>query len=192
MNKNIFKTNNAVTKKDRAKNLNQNAFVIWITGLSASGKTSLANALDLELNKQKLKTYLLDGDNLRSGINKDLGFSKEDREENIRRVSHLSQILCDAGLIVITSFISPFKKDREYARSLVKEDEFIEVFLDTPLNICEKRDPKGLYKKARSGELKDFTGIDSPYEKATNAEIILKEDSIDAHVELILDYIKNK
>ncbi len=189
MNNNIFISKDIVTKELRMKNQNQKPFIIWITGLSASGKTTLANELEIELYKKGLKTYLLDGDNLRTGLNKDLRFSKKDREENIRRVAHVSQILCDAGIVVITAFISPFKKDRKHARSLVKNDEFIEVFLNTPLNICEQRDPKGLYKKARKGEIKDFTGIDSIYEKANDAEIILGENSISNNVKLILKYL---
>lgn len=187
---NIFSEQYTITQEIREKSHNQKASIIWFTGLSASGKSTLANALEIELYKKGYKTYLLDGDNLRDGLNSDLGFSTQDREENIRRVAHLSQILLDAGIIVITAFISPFKKEREFARSLVKEDEFIEVFVDTPLEVCEKRDPKGLYKKARAGELKDFTGIDSIYEKPTKAEIVLNNDTIENRVTKILEYME--
>jgi len=173
-------------------NLNQKPYIVWLTGLSASGKSTLANALAVKLQNQGYKTYLLDGDELRTGLNSDLGFSKKDREENIRRVAHLSQILLDAGLIVITAFISPFQKDREFARSLVKSDQFIEVFVDTPLEVCEKRDPKGLYKKARAGELKDFTGIDSVYEKPMNPTIIIQNFDIENNVTQIVKYMKER
>ena len=173
-------------------NLNQKPYIVWLTGLSASGKSTLANALEVKLQHKGYKTYLLDGDELRTGLNSDLGFSKKDREENIRRVAHLSQILLDAGLIVITAFISPFQKDREFARSLVKSDQFIEVFVDTPLEVCEKRDPKGLYKKARAGELKDFTGIDSVYEKPMNPTIIIQNFDIENNVTQIVKYMKER
>ena len=189
---NIFVYKNSITKEHRIKNLNQKPFIVWFTGLSASGKSTLANALEIELYNQGFKTYLLDGDNLRDGLNADLDFSSQDREENIRRVAHLSQILLDAGIIVITAFISPFKKDRELARSLVQKDEFIEVFVDTPLEVCEERDPKGLYKKARSGELKNFTGIGSAYEKPLNPQIVLGNDTIEDSVSKILHYLKDR
>ena len=192
MTKDIFIYNQTITKSNRIEQIKQKPYIVWFTGLSASGKSTLANALEVELHNQGYKTYLLDGDNLRTGLNSDLGFSQEDREENIRRVSHLSQILLDAGIIVITAFISPFQKDREYARSLVNDYEFIEVFVDTPLEVCEQRDPKGLYKKARAGELKDFTGIDSVYEKPMTPEIGLKNDTLKENVNTILDYINKR
>jgi len=190
--KDIFLYNQTITKHNHVEQMKQKPYILWFTGLSASGKSTLANALEIELHKKGFKTYLLDGDNLRTGLNSDLGFSVKDREENIRRVAHLSQILLDAGIIVITAFISPFKKDREFARSLVSEDEFIEIFVDTPLEVCEKRDPKGLYKKARAGEIKDFTGIDSLYEKPTKAEIILKDETIENRIKKILEYLEKK
>jgi adenylylsulfate kinase len=192
LNTNIFTYINAINKKDRELNLNQKPYIVWFTGLSASGKSTLANELEIKLHNQGYKTYLLDGDNLRNGLNSDLGFSSEDRIENIRRVAYLSQILLDAGIIVITAFISPFKKDREFARSLVNEDEFIETFVDTPLDVCEKRDPKGLYKKARNGEIKDFTGIDSVYERPLNPEILIKDKNIEKNVNEILRYLEGK
>jgi adenylylsulfate kinase len=192
LNTNIFTYTNAINKKDRELNLNQKPYIVWFTGLSASGKSTLANELEIKLHNQGYKTYLLDGDNLRNGLNSDLGFSSEDRIENIRRVAYLSQILLDAGIIVITAFISPFKKDREFARSLVNEDEFIETFVDTPLDVCEKRDPKGLYKKARNGEIKDFTGIDSVYERPLNPEILIKDKNIEKNVNEILRYLEGK
>jgi len=192
MTKDIFLYNQTITKSHRIEQIKQKPYIVWFTGLSASGKSTLANALEIELHNQGYKTYLLDGDNLRTGLNSDLGFSQEDREENIRRVAHLSQILLDAGIIVITAFISPFQKDREYARSLVNEDEFIEVFVDTPIEVCEQRDPKGLYKKARTGEIKDFTGIDSVYKKPLNPEIVLKNNTLENNINTILNCINKR
>jgi adenylyl-sulfate kinase len=171
--------------------LNQKPCVLWFTGLSASGKSTIANAVELELFKRGRKTYLLDGDNVRHGLNKDLGFTEIDRIENIRRIGEVSKLFVDAGLITLTAFISPFKSDRQIARSLVKYDEFIEVFVDTPLEVCEQRDPKGLYKKARDGAIKNFTGIDSPYERPENPEIHVKtnENTISECVDIVLHHL---
>lgn len=163
-----------VEKEDRNKLLNQKPCILWFTGLSGSGKSTIANAVELELFKRGIKTYLLDGDNVRHGLNKDLGFSEVDRVENIRRIGEVSKLFVDAGIIVLTAFISPFKSDRQIAKSLVNYNEFIEVFVDTPLEICESRDPKGLYKKARDGAIKNFTGISSPYEKPDEPQIHIK------------------
>ena len=162
-----------ITKDDRAKQKNQVPKCIWLTGLSGSGKSTLANALEVALTEQGKHTYLLDGDNVRHGLNKTLGMSDEDRTENIRRVSEVAKLMVDAGLVVITAFISPFRADRDAARALFEDGEFVEVFADAPLEECEKRDPKGLYKKARAGEIKEFTGIDSPYEAPANAEVVI-------------------
>lgn len=162
-----------ITKDDRAKQKNQIPKCIWLTGLSGSGKSTLANALEVALTEQGKHTYLLDGDNVRHGLNKNLGMSDEDRTENIRRVSEVAKLMVDAGLVVITAFISPFRADRDAARALFEDGEFVEVFADAPLEECEKRDPKGLYKKARAGEIKEFTGIDSPYEAPANAEVVI-------------------
>lgn len=168
--------------------------VIWLTGLSGSGKSTLANALELELNRLGHSTYILDGDNIRQGLNKDLGFKTADRIENIRRIAEVSKLMLDAGLIVITSFISPFRSERDSARSLFKENEFFEVYVDVPLNIAESRDPKGLYKKARRGHLPQFTGIDSPYEPPIKPELRLAthELGISACVESLLNLTLNK
>lgn len=168
---NIHKHKLDIDKKARQLLNRHPSKVLWLTGLSGSGKSTIANALEKELFYLGIRTFVLDGDNLRHGLNKDLGFSNADRIENIRRVSEVAKLMVDAGLIVIASFISPFKTERQMARSLFQKDEFIEIFVDTPIEIAESRDPKGLYKKARNGELPNFTGIDSPYEKPENPEI---------------------
>lgn len=181
-----------IEREHREKLLKQKGLLIWFTGLSGSGKSTIADALNKELYKKTYLTYMIDGDNLRHGLNSDLGFSKEDRVENIRRVRELSRLFVDAGIITITTFISPFKEDRQKVRELVK-DRFIEVFIDCNLQVCEERDPKGLYKKAREGKIKNFTGIDSAYEKPESPEITIlsHKQSIDECVEKILNYLKD-
>ena len=160
-----------VTAEDREKLLNQKGCVIWFTGLSGSGKSTLASAVEHVLHQQRHHTYVLDGDNVRHGLNKNLGFSPEDREENIRRIGEVAKLFADAGTIVMTAFISPYCADRDQARALIAEDRFVEVFVDCPLDVCEERDTKGLYKKARAGEIKEFTGISAPYEPPLNPEV---------------------
>lgn len=162
-----------ISRFDRERLNGHQGKVIWFTGLSGSGKSTLANALEIELHKQGKHTYLLDGDNIRLGLSKDLGFSDNDRIENIRRIAEVAKLMMDAGLIVITAFISPFQKDRALARALSGDDHFVEVYINTPLEICEKRDPKGLYKKARQGQIGNFSGISSPYEPPENPNITL-------------------
>ncbi|MCT7550972.1 adenylyl-sulfate kinase [Aliarcobacter butzleri] len=188
---NIVWHNQSITKEKRLTLLNQQPCILWFTGLSGSGKSTIANAVELELFKRGRKTYLLDGDNVRHGLNKDLGFSEQDRIENIRRIGEVAKLFVDSGLIVLTAFISPFKSDRQIARSLVKYDEFIEVFIDTPLEVCEQRDPKGLYKKARDGAIKNFTGISSPYEAPEDPQIHIKTDehSIEECVDIVINYL---
>lgn len=171
---NVVWHEHAVDKATRAAQKSQKPAVIWFTGLSGSGKSTLAGMLEQKLHSQDKHTYLLDGDNIRHGLCGDLGFSDKDRVENIRRISEVAKLFVDAGQIVLTAFISPFKADRAFCRNLLGELEFVEVFIDVPLEICEQRDPKGLYKKARSGDIKHFTGIDSPYEVPTSPEIHLK------------------
>lgn len=168
-----------VDKTARAGINAQKPLVLWFTGLSGSGKSTVADRLEQKFHAMGKRTYLLDGDNVRHGLNKDLGFTDQDRVENIRRVAEVAKLMVDAGLIVLASFISPFRSERQMARALMEEGEFVEVFVDTPIEICEQRDPKGLYKKARAGELKNFTGIDSDYEAPENAEIILKSGEAD-------------
>ncbi len=177
-----------VTKADRVKVKDQKPKCIWLTGLSGSGKSTLANALELALTEQGKHTYLLDGDNVRHGLNKNLGMSDEDRTENIRRVSEVAKLMVDAGLIVVTAFISPFRADRDSARALFDDGEFVEVFVDAPLEECEKRDPKGLYQKARQGIIKEFTGIDSPYEAPEKPEVVINtaENDIEACVKQLI------
>lgn len=188
---NVIWHNQNITKDRRFTLLKQKPCVIWFTGLSGSGKSTIANAVEVELFKREIKTYLLDGDNVRHGLNKDLGFSEIDRIENIRRIGEVSKLFVDSGLIVLTAFISPFKSDRQIAKSLVEYDEFIEVFIDSPLDVCEKRDPKGLYKKAREGAIKNFTGISSPYEAPEEPQIHIKtnEYSVSECTDIILNYL---
>jgi bifunctional enzyme CysN/CysC len=162
-----------VNKAARAQLKGQKPCVIWFTGLSGAGKSTIANLLEQQLHAAGRHTYLLDGDNVRHGLNNDLGFTHEDRVENIRRVAEVARLMTDAGLIVLVALISPFRADRLMARELLPEGEFIEVFVDTPLAVAESRDPKGLYKKARRGDLKNFTGVDSPYEPPDRPEIRL-------------------
>lgn len=175
----------ACSANDRAEIKGQRPVCIWMTGLSASGKSTLANAFEAYLHQAGFHTYLLDGDNVRHGLNNDLGMSDKDRTENIRRVSEVARLMTDAGLIVITAFISPFCKDRDSARALFPDGEFYEVFVDTPLSVCESRDPKGMYKKAREGKIAQFTGIDSPYEapRAAEVRIVTEDKTIEQCVE---------
>jgi len=190
---NITKHEFKISKKEREKIKNQTSKTIWMSGLSGSGKSTIANLLECKLNESGFHTYVLDGDNTRLGLNKGLGFSEEDRLENIRRVAEVCKLMNDAGLIVICSFISPFEKNRTQAKEIIGEDSFIEVFVDASLETCETRDPKGLYKKARLGEIKDFTGISSPFEIPTGC-IILKNntlDDLDKNVEIIYNLLKN-
>lgn len=171
--------------------LGQAPVIIWLTGLSGSGKSTLAGLLEETLYDEGMKTFLLDGDNIRLGLNKDLGFTEIDRKENIRRIAEVAKLMVDAGLIVITAFISPFRQERDFVRQLVGPGEFIEVYVNTPLEICEQRDPKGLYKKVRSGELQHFTGIDSPYEEPLYPELNVETAgrSPEECVQLILDFL---
>ena len=180
-----------VSKSQRAELKQQKACLIWYTGLSGSGKSTIANAVDALLFQGHCHSYLLDGDNVRHGLNGDLGFSDEDRIENIRRISEVAQLFVDAGLIVSTAFISPFAADRAMAANKLDQGEFIEVYIDTPIAVCEQRDPKGLYKKARAGEIKDFTGIDSTYEAPESPAIHIDTStkSIAQCAQQVVDYL---
>jgi len=168
--------------------------VIWFTGLSGSGKSTLANRLDAELHALQVRSYVLDGDNLRHGLNRDLGFSPADRQENIRRVGETAKILMEAGLVVITAFISPYRRDRDAIRSLVASGDFIEIYLDCSLDTCRNRDPKGLYKKADAGEIAEFTGVSAPYEPPLQPELSLKTDELSEAeaVDLIIAYLRQR
>jgi len=194
MTKNIVQHDHLVTKEKRLSKHIQKPCILWFTGYSASGKSTIANAVENILFEQGKMTYLLDGDNVRHGLNKDLGFDDNARVENIRRIGEVSKLFIDAGLIVITAFISPFQKDRDLVRSLVDKDEFIEVFIDTPIEVCEARDPKGLYKKARAGDIPHFTGIGSPYEAPVNPELRVQTDvlSIEECAQFIIEYINGR
>lgn len=165
----------SVSREQRQQLKGHRSTLLWYTGLSGSGKSTIANAVDVKLHHLGIHSYVLDGDNVRHGLNGDLGFSDQDRVENIRRISEVAKLMVDAGLVVSTAFISPFIQDRTQVRQLLA-DHFIEVFVDTPLNVCEARDPKGLYQKARTGQIKHFTGIDSAYEEPPNPEVHLKTD----------------
>ncbi|MBZ2167495.1 MULTISPECIES: adenylyl-sulfate kinase [Marinobacter] len=189
--KNVVWHHHKVGRADRSLNKSQKPCLLWFTGLSGSGKSTVANALDVALHERGYHTFLLDGDNVRHGLCKDLGFSDTDRVENIRRIGEVSKLFADAGLIVLSAFISPFASDRRLVRNLFPAGEFIEVFMDTPLETCEERDPKGLYRKARSGEIKSFTGIDSPYEAPARPDIRLDSStmSVDDCVETLIEYL---
>ena len=190
--KNIVWHNHQVSKEDRSNIKEQRSCVLWFTGLSGSGKSTIANAVESKLLELEKHTYLLDGDNIRMGLNKGLSFSETDRVENIRRIGEVSKLFVEAGVIVLTAFISPFVKDREQVRNLLNEGEFLEVFIDTPLEVCESRDPKGLYQKARTGEIPNFTGISSPYEAPSNPELWLKTNdlSVEEAASKVLAYLK--
>ncbi len=186
--------NTSVTHEDRVALKQQKPVVLWFTGLSGSGKSTVANAVESKLLALGKHSYLLDGDNVRHGLNKDLGFSDLDRIENIRRIGEVAKLFVDAGNIVLTAFISPFISDREQVRQLMQQGEFLEVFVDTPLEICEQRDPKGLYKKARAGEIKHFTGIDSEYQAPISPEIHIKtaELSVEACADQVIRALTEK
>ncbi len=177
--KNITWFNGSVTRKDREKNHGHKGFAIWFTGLSASGKSTISHCLEKLLHDLGCSTYVFDGDNVRHGLCGDLGFSREDREENIRRIGEMVNLFIDAGTVAITAFISPYKKERDRVRAIVGDDRFIEVFVDCPIKVCIERDPKGIYAKAISGEVECFTGISSPYEKPHNPDLIIKSNEED-------------
>lgn len=183
-----------VSRAERAQVKRQNPCLLWFTGLSGSGKSTIANALDVALHRRGHHTFLLDGDNIRHGLNRDLGFSEQDRVENIRRIGEVSKLFADAGLMVLSAFISPFASDRVMVRNLFPAGEFVEIYMNAPLEICEHRDPKGLYQKARAGQISDFTGIDSPYEVPQQPEVLLDTSklSVDDCVEQLLAYLETR
>ena len=185
-----------LSRDERYKALNAKGATLWFTGLSGSGKSTIASALEQVLVSNGVNSYRLDGDNVRHGLNKNLGFSAEDRAENIRRIGEVAKLFADSGCVALTSFISPYRADRDQCRTLHDEGKlpFIEVYVDTPLDVCESRDPKGLYKKARAGEIKGFTGIDDPYEEPSNPELVLKtaDHSVEQCVQQCLELLSSK
>jgi len=189
MDKHLKSPELTIGRQQREALLEQTGKIIWFTGLSGSGKSTLANALEVELHQQGKHTFLLDGDIVRQGLNLDLGFSDKDRTENIRRIAHVAKLMMDAGLIVICAFISPFRAERRLARELAQQNRFIEIYLNTPMSVCEKRDVKGLYKKARTGNLNNLSGIGSDYESPENAEITI--DTSVTSIDQAIQQIKN-
>ncbi len=182
-------------RKDDRRNLNgHGSLILWFTGLPSSGKSTIANEVEKRLISSGIRTYILDGDNVRTGLCKDLGFSEEDRAENIRRIGEVSKLFVDAGCIVLSAFVSPYRRDRDAVRDLVEDGEFVEVYVKCPVEVCEGRDVKGLYKKAREGVIKGFTGIDDPYEEPLNPEIMIETDNVtlEEGVEQIIEYLSDK
>lgn len=194
MGKNIIPHDYQISIKDRRQSNGHNSFLLWFTGLSGSGKSTIANVVEQKLYQKGIKTYTLDGDNIRKGINNDLTFSPEDRTENIRRIAEVANLMVNAGLVTLAAFVSPYKKDRENIRTIVKDVNFVEVYINTSVEECERRDVKGLYKKARLGEIKNMTGISAPYEAPENPDIEIKteQESVEAAAQRIIDFITPK
>jgi len=194
MSKHIIPHSYQISKENRIASNEHNSFLLWFTGLSGSGKSTIANLVEQKLFELGVKTYSLDGDNIRKGINNDLTFSPEDRTENIRRIAEISNLMIDAGLVVLAAFVSPYKKDRQNIRTIVKDVNFVEIYINTSVEECERRDVKGLYKKARAGEIKNMTGISAPYEAPKNPdiEILTESESIEDAVSRIVEFITPK
>ena len=189
----IIPHQHAVSKEDRERQNGHKGHVLWFTGLSGSGKSTVASAVERELHEKGIRTFILDGDNVRTGLNSDLDFSAASREENIRRIAHVSALMKDAGLVVLSAFVSPYQKDRDFVRECANND-FSEIFISTPLEVCEQRDVKGLYAKARAGQISNFTGISAPFEEPTNPELDVPthEMSIEEATAMVVDYINTK
>lgn len=183
-----------IKKEDRRRLNGHSSAVLWFTGLSGAGKSTLSVAVEQELHGRGIRTYILDGDNIRHGLNKNLGFSPEDRKENIRRIGEVSKLFVDAGVMVLTAFISPYRADRDMVRELVEDNEFVEIYVNCPLEACEQRDPKGLYKKARNGEIQNFTGIDAPYEAPEHPELVVETDKqpLEQSVGQVIRFLEEK
>ncbi len=194
MQKNVIPHTFTITQEERSKQKKHASFLLWFTGLSGSGKSTIANAVEKALFERGIHTYTLDGDNVRKGLTNNLSFSPEDRSENIRRIAEVANLMTDAGLVVLAAFVSPYQKDRENIKTIVGPEKYVEIFVNTPIEECEKRDVKGLYAKARTGEIKDFTGISAPYEAPVNpdVEIDTTQVSVEEAVSIILNKIKNK
>jgi len=193
-NSHVIKHRATVTRQRREQQNRHRSVIVWFTGLSGSGKSTLAHAVEEELHQAGCRTFVFDGDNVRYGLCANLGFSEEDRHENIRRIGEMAKLFIEAGVIALTAFISPFKSDRERVRALVSENDFIEIYCDSPLSVCEERDVKGLYKRARTGEIKNYTGISSPYEAPEHPDLVLDTagETVEANVEKILDLLKER
>lgn len=191
---NIVWHDSVITKQDRTELNGHKSPVLWFTGLSGSGKSTITVELEKALFQKGVRTYRLDGDNIRHGLNNNLGFSPDDRKENIRRIGEVAKLMSDAGLLTLTAFISPYKEDREQVRDILNDGDFVEIYVKCSLEGCEARDPKGLYQKARAGEIKGFTGIDAPYEEPSNPELIIDTEqlSVEEAVDTILHYLKVK
>lgn len=194
MSENIVIHDYAITKDARNQKYKHPSFVLWFTGLSGSGKSTIANAVEKVLFQQGLKTYALDGDNIRSGINKRLSFTEEDRNENLRRIAEVAKLFVDAGIITLAAFISPLERDREMLKNIIGKDNFVEIFINTSIEECERRDIKGLYKKARAGEIKDFTGISAPYESPKHPDLVFQteKEKIEDIVNKVVTFVQNK
>ena len=194
MKENIIPHNFSITQQERSELKKHKSLLLWFTGLSGSGKSTIANALEMALFSKNIHTYLLDGDNVRKGLNNNLSFSPEDRVENIRRIAEVAHLMLDAGLVVIASFVSPYREDRENVKRIVGYENFVEIFVNTPIEECERRDVKGLYAKARAGEIENFTGVNAPYEApmAPDVEIDTTKLSVEGAVDLILDFLKRR
>lgn len=191
--KHIFHHSFSIKKNDREELHGHKSYILWFTGLSGSGKSTIANLVEKKLHEMGISTYILDGDNLREGINQDLGFSSEDRKENLRRIGEIAKLFVDGGIVTLATFISPYASDREKVRKKVRQGEFIEIYVKCSLEECENRDPKGLYKKARQGEISNFTGVSAPYEEPENPEIIIEtnQKSVGECVQQIINYLKH-
>jgi adenylylsulfate kinase len=191
---NVVWHDHRVTKTERRTLNNHGSCVVWFTGLPSSGKSTIASEIEHHLYNRGIRTYLLDGDNVRHGLNSNLGFSPEDREENIRRIGEVARLYVDAGMITFVAFISPYRKDREKARNLLEDGEFIEVYVKCPVEVCEQRDPKGLYQKAKQGEIKEFTGVSAPYEEPLDPEIVLETDrfTVKESAQKIVEFLEKK
>jgi adenylylsulfate kinase len=191
---NIVWHQGAITREDRQQLNGHKGCTVWLTGLSGSGKSTIAVELEKRLLERGVRTYILDGDNIRHGLNKNLGFSPEDRTENIRRIGEVAKLFCDAGLVALTAFISPYRADRDQVRAIMQLGDFIEVFVDCPVEVCEQRDVKGLYKKARAGEIKEFTGVSAPYEAPSVPELVIEtsDQSVEKSALQILTYLERQ
>jgi adenylylsulfate kinase len=191
---NIVWHQGAITREDRQQLNGHKGCTVWLTGLSGSGKSTIAVELEKRLLERGVRTYILDGDNIRHGLNKNLGFSPEDRAENIRRIGEVAKLFCDAGLVALTAFISPYRADRDQVRAIMQPGDFIEVFVDCPVEVCEQRDVKGLYKKARAGEIKEFTGVSAPYEAPSAPELVIEtsDQSVEKSALQILTYLERQ